>query len=254
MSHGSRRIGCRVERPSRSRCAMDSPRPHDVDLEPPMTTSPRKIGPLIPFVAVACIVVAAVVYDSWPTPEPSQISPPLETAHPMKFHRQHYLPLQPPLLPAYPTLTHEAADAAFDLQVAYLREVLGKDVPAALEADRALWVQALIAEYPTLSEITRSELAASPATLARFAYAWSQLNSADRSRIREEARASGAGTGPDAVLARYAADGLRAQMYRSSVRGWAGFLVHLRAVPLEVGKVPAIARVARVEVRASKDS
>ena len=219
-----------------------------------MTTSPRKLGPLIPIVAVAFVVVAAVVYDSWPTPEPSEISPPLEAAHAVKFHRHRLLPSPPPLLPEYPTMTHAAADAAFDLQVAYLREVLGKDVPAAQDADRAIWVQVLIVEYPTLSAVTRSELAASPDTLARFTHAWSQLNSADRSRIREEARASGAGTGPDAVLARYAAEGLRAQMYRSSVRGWAGFLVHLRAVPLEDAKVPTIARVARIEVQASKDS
>ncbi len=219
-----------------------------------MTTSPGKIGPLIPIVAVAFVVVAAVVYDSWPTPESPEISPPLEVAHAVKFHHHRLLPPQPPLLPEYPTMTHEAANAAFDLQVAYLRDVLGKDVPTAQEAERALWVQTLIAEYPSLSPATKSELAASPATLARFTYAWSQLKLEDRSRIREEARASGAGIGPDAVLARYVADGLRAQMYRSSVRGWAGFLVHLRAVPLEDAKVPTIARVARVEVRASKDS
>jgi len=220
-----------------------------------MTTSPRKIGPLIPIVAVALLVVAAVIYDSWTAPGSTDPSPLIEhDALNVPKHQRIMPPMPPPVepfIPGYPTMTREAADASFELQIAYLRDVLGKDVPTTRNDEREVWAQALIAEYPNLSPVTRAEIAESPNTLARFKAGWGQLNPEERARIREEARVSGAVTGPDAVLARYLAEGLRAQMYRSSVRGWAGFLIHLRAVPLGDPRVATVATVDRGPFKSS---
>jgi len=191
-------------------------------------TSPKKIGPLIPIVAVAVAIAAAVAFDTWfSTPEPAALEP----VGP-KFGAKRFLPMPPQFVPGHPEMTHDAAYASFELQIAYLRDVLGKDVAAPRPEEREVWADAVCAEYPNLPLATRAELADSPHTLVRFRAAWAQLTPSEKVSIREKARVSSAGRGPEAITARYAAEGLRVQLCRSAVRGWSAFMTSLRLVPM----------------------
>lgn len=193
-----------------------------------MTTSPKKIGPLIPVVGVALIVVAAVAYDTWfSAPEPTSDT----TMEPTLEYRKS-LPVSMHYVPGHPEMTQHAAYSSFELQIAYLRDVLGFDVAQPRDEDREVWTEAVKAEYAYLSPTTRTELAESSRTLHRFRASWAKLAPDEKRAIREKARGTGGVMGPEAITARHAPLGLRVQLCRSALRGWPGFIDALREVPM----------------------